>query len=105
MADDKPDLRAWIRKALRAHFGQCLKCKRPVAGEYLDEWGVRAFLNYPVWVVCPDCQSPEERAEAAIRRATSTYTLEGGRIVQHPVPMDDDEDDQDDHGQNHPHSA
>jgi hypothetical protein len=58
---------------------------------------------YPIGVVCSDCQSPEERAESEIREATSTYTLESGRLIQHPKPFDDDKDDQDD--QDHDKSA
>ena len=97
MAEDKPDFRKRIESVLRRHFETCYKCRRPAPARRADaaDWGVRTFLNYPIGIICPDCQSPQDWAESAIRQATSTYALEGGRIIQHPKPMDEDEDDQD----------
>jgi hypothetical protein len=47
-------------------------------------------------MLCPNCQSPEQRAEVAIRQATGpNYRLEGLRLIEEPKPVDnDDEGDQ-----------
>jgi hypothetical protein len=100
--DDKPDWRKLIESLLRRQFEGCNRCKRRTSSDQGDaaDWSIRAFAGVPFGTICPDCQTPEERAELEIRGATSTYTLEGLRFVQHSKPVDDDEDDQD-----HPRSA
>lgn len=90
---DTPDFGKLIGSLVRHHFRACYRCGRECAANQADatDWAIRHILMYPVGLLCPDCQSPEDRAESTIREDTSTYTFERGRFVQHPQP-DDDED-------------
>lgn len=94
MTDEKPDFWKRLGAAVQQHYSRCYKCKAPIPGSKAEagDWGIRLR-----GVVCPECQTPEERAEIAIRQATIGYTLENDRFVG---PPDDEEDDQE-----HPHSA
>jgi len=95
---ETPDLRSLVGALVREHFGSCCRCRQPLPSGQAGVigWVVHTFAMYPIGIICPDCQSPEDRAEAAIRQATSTYSLEGLRFTQHPKPDDD---------QGHPQSA
>lgn len=86
-------------KALLLHniISTCTGCRRSVAPgtpEYAD-WLVQTFLMIPVGAKCPDCQTPEERAECAIKQATGPkYKIDGLRLVQEdPKPTGGDDED------------
>jgi hypothetical protein len=71
----------WLRVAL----SNCHWCQRPnplVSGAKADDWTMQTFLSLPVTAKCPDCQTPEERAETVIKQATGQmYRLRpDGRI-------------------------
>jgi hypothetical protein len=84
-----------LKQALTQHFTTCCSCRRPnvVGSPDYDDWALQHFLMIPVAMKCPDCQSPEERAEIAIRQASGVnYKLDGFRLVEDPgTPMDDGE--------------
>jgi hypothetical protein len=79
-----PGLGKLIGSLVRRHFEYCYRCRKPSPSLPAVGWNIQTVLMYPIGVVCSDCQSPEERAESEIREATSTYTLESGRLIQHP---------------------
>jgi len=91
---DTPDFGKLIGSLVRHHFRACYRCRRECAANQADatDWAIRHILMYPVGLLCPDCQSPEDRAESTIRESTSTYTFERGRFVEHPQPRDDEGD-------------
>ena len=92
MADANADLVGNLIKALLLR--QCSECRRTnVAGNSdAGEWVVKVVLSIPIGIKCPDCQTPEERAECAIRQASGiTYKIEGFRLVENPKPTDGDD--------------
>jgi hypothetical protein len=89
---DTPDFGTLIGSLVRHHFRACYRCRRECAANQADatDWAIRHILMYPVGLLCPDCQSPEDRAETTIREATTACTFERGRFIQHPKPDDDE---------------
>ncbi len=100
VADDMPDFWKRFESRIRRQFNSCSKCRKsaPEGGAEFADWGILTvpILMIPIGLMCPDCQTPEKRAEAVIRQATGPdYTLEGIRFVERPRRMDDDEDSED----------
>ncbi|GMA33525.1 hypothetical protein [Litorihabitans aurantiacus] len=50
---------------------KCMRCRRRYRGH--GEWNLQYDLGREVGVLCPDCQTPEENAEAVINEATIDY--------------------------------
>jgi hypothetical protein len=94
MADPNPNLGDLIKSLLLHHFGTCIGCRRPYADSSdADGWTIKHFLMIACALKCPDCQSPEERAECAVEQAIGPkYKLEGLRLVEDPKPVDGPED-------------
>jgi hypothetical protein len=93
--NEPPDFGKQIDLLLRRHFARCYKCRRPIRSGQPDfaDWSVTAFLRVPIGMLCPNCQSPEQRAEVAIRQATGpNYRLEGLRLIEEPKPVDNDDE-------------
>jgi hypothetical protein len=88
---DTPDFGKLIGSLVRHNVRTCYRCCRECPTNQADttDWAVRHILLYPVGLLCPDCQSPDERADTTIRESTSTYTFERGRLIQHVRPADD----------------
>lgn len=71
---------------------RCSRCFRSLirsAGMGLDDeawhWAVRIRNGVPVALLCPDCQSAQENAEAEVNAATLDYGQDSvGRIVIWP---------------------
>ncbi len=62
---------------------RCARCGRRYRGS--GDWNVTAQAGRIVGVLCPDCQTPDENAEAAINEATSDYIEdERGRFWARP---------------------
>lgn len=53
---------------------RCMRCDRKYKGR--GDWNVVFRKGAPVGLLCPDCQTPEENAEAAINEATLEYSLD-----------------------------
>ncbi len=63
---------------------RCQRCQRRAEGD-LQGWNGTVSGGRVVAVLCPDCQTPEENAEAAIKEATLDYgTDEQDRLVAWP---------------------
>lgn len=46
------------------------------------EWNTEFKAGRPLWNVCPNCQTPEQSAEAEINLATIDYATDAyGRVV------------------------
>lgn len=99
MADDKPDWRKAVDGLVRRLSTTCYGCGTPFPQGLADsaDWLIRTFMMYPFALKCPDCQTPDERAEMAIRQATGpNYTVnEKGRFIEQPRQFDDDTDGED----------
>lgn len=62
---------------------QCGLCDRSYFGE--DGWNATIVGGRPVGFTCPECQTPEQSAEAEINDATTDYSLDDeGRVIRHP---------------------
>jgi hypothetical protein len=62
---------------------KCRRCDRKYKGR--GEWNAVFRRGVYVGLLCPDCQTPEENAEAAINQATLEYALdEHGRPMARP---------------------
>jgi hypothetical protein len=60
----------------------CSRCKRRFRGH--GEWNAELVDGVAVSFLCPDCQTPDENAEAAINEATTDYGhLPDGRVIGH----------------------
>lgn len=63
----------------------CTKCGRTL--DPLDRadaigWNVEMKRGVPQWYICPNCQTPEQNAEAEVHAATLEYGRDTfGRIV------------------------
>lgn len=57
---------------LKSRPQQCLRCGRPF-DEGDDGWNVETRQGRGYGAVCPDCQTPEEIAEAAVKAAALDY--------------------------------
>jgi hypothetical protein len=75
---------------------RCDRCGRlfDLGHDDRNDWNVIARQGEAVGYLCPDCQTPEENAEAEIRAATLDYDTDAeGRIVGRvklPIPELDD---------------
>jgi hypothetical protein len=47
-------------------------------------WNVVVEFGYITGLLCPRCQTPEEKAEAVIRGATLDFAIINGRLVGSP---------------------
>jgi hypothetical protein len=74
-----------VKAALLLNLTKCMGCKRsndPGNPDFAD-WVIKTFLVFPIGAKCPDCQTPEERADAVIGQAIGPkYKLDGIRLVQ-----------------------
>jgi hypothetical protein len=62
---------------------RCGRCKRRLRNPY--GWNVIGDKGSIIGYLCPNCQTPEENAEAEIKEATLTYFRDSlGRIVTLP---------------------
>jgi hypothetical protein len=63
---------------------RCSRCGRRWRGQ--DDWNATLEGGHVVGVLCPDCQTPEENAEAEINQATLEYLPpdEQGRARSRP---------------------
>lgn len=89
MANDVPGFFDRINAWWEWHSRTCCRCRRTQT-EVPGEWQGVMFLNsVPVALICPECTTPEEYAEGAIRDATTKYTHNGKRWVASPKLMDE----------------
>ncbi|GGG50806.1 hypothetical protein GCM10011374_11780 [Kocuria dechangensis] len=64
-------------------LSRCHRCGKKYRGR--GEWNVEMRRGVPQWILCPDCQSPEENAEAAINEAMLHYGRDSfGRCLAMP---------------------
>lgn len=62
---------------------RCLRCNRRQRSGI--GWNVELHQGLPVFYLCPDCQTPEETAEARINEATLVYGRDAfGRSIGRP---------------------
>ncbi|UQE74703.1 hypothetical protein MYK68_18640 [Gordonia sp. PP30] len=64
---------------------RCGRCQRR-ARRTLTGWNVTMRGGRPVGYLCPDCQTPDENAEAEINQATLTYLGAGADGRHRAVP-------------------
>jgi hypothetical protein len=92
MASPTPNLAEQLKALVRKQLGTCSGCRRPYVNgtPNPDDWLIRLFAGIPFALKCPDCQTPEERAEVAIKQAVDPkYRREGIRFVPvDPEPQD-----------------
>ncbi|MDC8973986.1 hypothetical protein [Mycobacterium marinum] len=50
----------------------------------MDGWNVVVERGYVTGLLCPNCQTPQENAEAAVNEATLDYTVIDGRLAGRP---------------------
>jgi hypothetical protein len=61
---------------------ECSRCGRPVpGGAEKDAWGSLFMNGRLVLVTCPDCLTPEERAQVGERSGASLYEVAGARRI------------------------
>jgi transcription elongation factor Elf1 len=53
----------------------------------MADWNVIGERGYIIGLICGDCQTAEENAEAAIHEATLDYTVINGRLAGRPKGM------------------
>lgn len=64
---------------------RCDRCGRRCRSfQAAEQWNVTIVCGVAVGITCPDCQTPEENAEAAINEATLDYANIGGLFVGRP---------------------
>lgn len=57
-------------------FRPCDRCGRRARSlQAMTDWNVVLELGVIISLLCPDCQTPEENAEAAINEATLDYAV------------------------------
>ncbi|GAA1078068.1 hypothetical protein [Tsukamurella spumae] len=62
---------------------KCSRCRRRYRGH--GDWNITVKASVIVGHLCPDCQTPEENAEAEIHDATLDYGFDdAGRLVGRP---------------------
>ncbi len=62
---------------------KCSRCQRRYRGQ--GDWNATVERGVIVGVLCPDCQTPDENAEAEINAATLDYERDpSGRITGRP---------------------
>ncbi len=89
-----PNLGDLMKTLLLNNLRTCSGCRRPNVPSNPDfgDWVVQRILTIPYAAKCPDCQSPEDRAECAIRQASGIdYRFEGFQLVEDPKSTDDDD--------------
>lgn len=75
-------------------LGRCQRCRRNLttSATDLDRWNSEFRQGRIVALLCPECQTPEENAEAEINLATLDYHHDSaGRVRGKPklgVPFD-----------------
>ncbi len=62
---------------------RCARCRRRYRNPHEnDGWNATVKRGVVIGYLCPDCQTPEENAEAAINEATTNYSTDAfGRYV------------------------
>lgn len=63
---------------------QCHRCGRRFSDTATDarQWNVEVHQGVAQWLLCPECQTPEEAIEAVVHEATLEYQLDTfGRLV------------------------
>jgi hypothetical protein len=58
---------------------RCDRCRRRLRGG--TDWNVVVERGVITGLLCPDCQTPDENAEAVINEATTDYAVFAGRLV------------------------
>lgn len=67
---------------------KCSRCGKRLRGVG-DGWNATLSRGVVVGVLCPDCQTPDENAEAEINLATTDYGVNAfGRLVGFPKGVD-----------------
>lgn len=90
MANPTPNFAEQLKALVRLQLGTCSGCRRPYVDgtPNLSDWQINVFLGIPYALKCPDCQSPEERANMVIEQAIGPkYKREGIRFV--PIGPDE----------------
>lgn len=63
----------------------CARCgRRERTLVAMAGWNVVVEFGYITGLLCPSCQTPEEKAEAVIRGATLDFAIIDGRLVGSP---------------------
>lgn len=64
---------------------KCDRCKRRVKFKNAQGWNMTMVRGMIAGHLCPNCQTPEENAEAEINLATTSYGRDAfGRIIGNP---------------------
>lgn len=69
---------------------RCTRCNRRHRTFGTDDgWNVEFRQGIFVAKICPDCQTPEENAEAAVKAATLDYRIDAfGQLVTFPKTVE-----------------
>lgn len=63
-------------------LARCSRCERRMRNRQSTDWNVNVRQGAIIGFLCPDCQTPEENAEAEINMSTLDYGLDGsGRLI------------------------
>ncbi|GJO37416.1 hypothetical protein NJB1604_02180 [Mycobacterium marinum] len=63
----------------------CDRCGRRARSlAAMSDWNVVVERGYVTGLLCPNCQTPQENAEAAVNEATLDYTVIDGRLAGRP---------------------
>jgi len=62
----------------------CSRCQRVSRATKARAWNVTVRAGVPIGHVCPDCQTPQENAEAEINLATTNYFVKDGLLMGRP---------------------
>lgn len=86
--EQRPGLGDVIKALQMVSLAHCAGCKRPNDGG--ADWILKTiFKTIPVRAKCPDCQTPEERAECFVEQAIGPqYRMHGIGVVEIPRPDD-----------------
>lgn len=69
----------------KRRFKPCSRCGRRLRSvSSAHDWNVILESGRIIGLICPDCQTAEENAEAAVNEATLDYGVRGGRIIGRP---------------------
>lgn len=62
---------------------KCQRCRKRYRGH--GDWNLTAEKGVVVALLCPNCQTPEENAEATVNESTLTYGTDVfGRLIGTP---------------------
>lgn len=89
MISPTPDFWEQLKAFVQRQLLTCSGCRHPYVDGTPDpnDWQINVFLGIPYAIKCPDCQTPEERANMVIEQAIGPkYKREGIRFV----PIDPD---------------